>query len=129
MKYNFEIIQENVSKGKNGHFYSLILCKCGNPKLVRKDHLNSGAIISCGCYHKEIQKIATLTHGHNRNRTIGKTPTYNTWQNMKKRCFNPKMIQWKDYGGAGITVCKRWLQFKNFLEDMGERPSKEYSIS
>jgi hypothetical protein len=28
----------------------------------------------------------------------------------------------------GITVCKRWQDFRNFLADMGERPSKLYTI-
>lgn len=51
-----------------------------------------------------------------------KTPTYNTWLSMKKRCLNPKNSGWSNYGGRGITVCDRWLDFRNFLADMGERP-------
>ena len=44
---------------------------------------------------------------------------------MRNRCLNPKNISYKDYGGRGITVCKRWQGpqgFQNFLADMGERP-------
>jgi hypothetical protein len=44
---------------------------------------------------------------------------------MKTRCTNPNSINWKDYGGAGVTVHKQWLGpngFRAFLADMGERP-------
>jgi hypothetical protein len=41
---------------------------------------------------------------------------------MLQRCTNPNYPQYADYGGRGITVCKRWRVFKNFLDDMGVRP-------
>jgi hypothetical protein len=41
---------------------------------------------------------------------------------MKSRCSDPNSHAYKDYGGRGIKVCKRWLEFENFLADMGERP-------
>lgn len=28
---------------------------------------------------------------------------------MKNRCYNPNFIQFKDYGGRGITVCDEWV--------------------
>jgi hypothetical protein len=47
---------------------------------------------------------------------------------MLKRCFNRTHCKFKKYGGRGITVCERWLDFRNFLADMGERPSKNHTI-
>lgn len=49
--------------------------------------------------------------------------TYQSWQDMKNRCYNPRAQQYKNYGARGIFVCERWLQsFANFLTDMGDRP-------
>jgi hypothetical protein len=41
---------------------------------------------------------------------------------MMQRCRNPKSTGWKHYGGRGVKICERWLDFKNFLADMGPRP-------
>ena len=49
--------------------------------------------------------------------------TYQSWSDMKQRCYNPKAQQYKNYGARGVSVCKRWLKsFAYFLNDMGERP-------
>lgn len=60
--------------------------------------------------------MSNITHG------LRNTPEYSTWANMKSRCFNKNIPDYKDYGGRGITVCNRWLKFENFFSDMGERP-------
>src|SRR5262249_30138371 len=41
---------------------------------------------------------------------------------MLRRCFDPHHKDYSYYGGRGITVCERWLAFKNFLADMGYPP-------
>lgn len=50
------------------------------------------------------------------------TPTYYSWRSMRSRCLYPANPSWKHYGGRGITVCDRWLDYDDFIEDMGERP-------
>lgn len=49
--------------------------------------------------------------------------TYNTWKGMRERCHNRKHQMFYLYGGRGITVCERWDSFKNFIIDMGIKPS------
>jgi hypothetical protein len=56
-----------------------------------------------------------VKHGHNRRKN--KTPTYNSWCAMNRRCKSKS-----GYCDRGITVCDRWKVFENFLCDMGERP-------
>jgi hypothetical protein len=41
---------------------------------------------------------------------------------MIKRCTNPNAKHYKDYGGRGIKVCNRWMDFANFYADMGNAP-------
>jgi hypothetical protein len=47
---------------------------------------------------------------------------------MVERCTKPQHRSFANYGGRGIVVCLRWRKFENFLSDMGERPSPQYSI-
>lgn len=36
------------------------------------------------------------------------------WKSMVERCYNPFHKSYKDYGGRGITICKKWQDFQNF---------------
>ena len=97
-------------------------CDCGKDCLVSSNNLRTGNTQSCGCLAKELMsikfKIIHITHN------MTDTSTYITWKNMKARCNNPNTPQYKDYGGRGIKVCKRWCRFENFLKDMGIKPDR-----
>ena len=68
-----------------------------------------------------------ITHGE--ASVKNRVPEYSSWYNMKNRCYNTKTNYYKNYGGRGIIVCERWLNsYENFLEDMGRKPGKNYSL-
>jgi hypothetical protein len=87
-------------------------CSCGGKKVVQGRYLEKGTTSSCGCLYVG----AKVTHGKT------KTPEYYIWDNMLRRCKNPKNPTYKNYGGRGISVCKLWHKFENFFKDMGKCP-------
>lgn len=84
----------------------------------------------CDKHYQRYRKRGTIDGFASReNHSMRGTPEYETWCGMKKRCYNSNASQYKDWGGRGITVCDRWKDsFVAFYEDMGAKPSKEYSI-
>lgn len=92
--------------------YWLCVCVCGTIKEVSLGHLRSGTPnTSCGC-----RQNTTRTHG------MTGTSIWNRWYSMIQRCTDPNWKHYADWGGRGITVCKRWLKFENFYADMGDIP-------
>lgn len=106
-------------------------CECGVMTTVQRSNLRSGATVSCGCFFREqkqewCRKLgkAQRTHGE----TSG-TPEYRAWASMKRRCFNPNVWNYKNYGGRGITVCPQWIgSFETFLADVGRKPSPKHVL-
>ena len=99
-----------VGRKKNSyHQMAVCQCSCGSePKVIKIDHFKSGAVVSCGCFHKEQHLIHGLSqHVH-----------YGRWHNMLDRCENPKSGSWDRYGGRGISVCERWHRVENFIADL-----------
>lgn len=96
-------------------------CDCGKEQWVSEYKLRTGHSRSCGCLQAEVTTERSLTHGRSRRGAIARV--YRIWRNMLTRCTNPNGKDYASYGGRGITVCKRWESFENFLEDMGEPPS------
>lgn len=107
--------------GAKTRMYAQCECTCGEIFETRLDSLNGGHTKSCGCYKREQARYRCVA----RNTTHGmaRTSTYHIWRAMLQRCTNPNDVGFAEYGGRGITVCKRWYKFENFLADMGERPT------
>lgn len=99
----------------------ICICDCGKETRVPSAMLRSGNTKSCGCLGIEARNASASAS--NRTHGMSRTPTYESWFNMKRRCFEPSHKSYKDYGGRGITVCEAWLKFEPFLASMGECPA------
>lgn len=116
----WKVIDE--AERENNRTYWFCECECGTRRRVNAYALKKGKSKNCGC----VRDRKHLKHGHNR---VGKRTTeYVIWSRMIDRCHKVNHNKYKDYGARGIKVCSRWLDFKNFLEDMGKRPSKKHTL-
>jgi hypothetical protein len=91
------------------------ICNCGTERAVLSSTLHNGSSFSCGCYRTERQFAPKNALG------MAGTPTYESWHAMRQRTEGKGGHG--SYPMRGIGVCKRWLSFKNFLADMGVRPT------
>lgn len=96
------------------------LCDCGTKRAVYTFALKTSG--SCGCLQKEITSERCIRHG------LHGTPEYYVWAQIKQRTGNPSCRSFKNYGGRGISMCKEWESFEQFIADMGLRPSSKHSI-
>lgn len=86
-------------------------CDCGKTILVAGGHLRDGHTQSCGCRQRDSVIKKNTVH------SMSNTRLYNTWNNMKDRCFNPNSTFYSDYGGRGIKVCDEWMYvFQTFYD-------------
>lgn len=92
-------------------------CACGKTISRTGTKLRKGTITHCGC----------KGYKGNTKHSMSNTSTYSSWQNMKSRCLNPKVHNYSNYGGRGITICNSWLNFDTFYKDMGDKP-KGFSL-
>jgi hypothetical protein len=53
---------------------------------------------------------------------LGKPPAWRSWYAMRRRCSQSSPHR-RWYFDRGITVCERWVNFPEFLADMGHRPA------
>lgn len=108
---------------KHGGTVWLCKCDCGNNCFVKRYGLVSNKTTSCGHIRRGLSY-----YDKNRFHGLTNSPVYKIWKGMNTRCYNKNHIHYQDYGGKGISVCKRWELFKNFYDDIGHSYNKGLTL-
>jgi hypothetical protein len=89
----------------------LFKCDCGALKEIRMSSVVKGETSSCGCIFLAKLSQRNTKHG------LSKHPLYRKWLSMKNRCYIKSNVEYKNYGGRGISVCDEWKDdFKAFFD-------------
>lgn len=92
--------------------YGLYKCSCGEEFITQQRSVDKGSTKSCGCHYRYSRGKYLIKHGMSSHRLSM------TWYGIMDRVFNYNCSSYHRYGGRGITVCERWLDINNFIEDM-----------
>lgn len=114
MEQRLTFLRLTGERSADGHVLARYACLCGNEAVVIRSRVKNGYTRSCGCLIGEAKP--GLKHGGHGSKT------YSTWSSMLDRCRNTSSKDYPRWGGRGISVCSEWLNFEQFLKDMGERP-------
>lgn len=115
-KYEYLTLTGNGEYRLNGILYVEAICVCSRIKYFVFSALVKGKTKSCGCKMPILLSSYKVDHAcHRRNEPTH--PIYNSYNGMKKRCYNVDDKAYVNYGGRGIKICKEWLiSFKDFLK-------------
>lgn len=93
----------------------LFKCDCGNTVIKETSDVKRGSVQSCS-------KLCTTGNP-------SKHPLYQTWDGIKKRCYQKNATGYKNYGGRGIKMSDEWrFSFWTFVKDMGEKPFQACTV-
>ncbi len=84
------------------------LCDCGNTVFCLPYQFSSGAVKSCGCLPKG-KKGAHTWDNRRKTHGLSKHPFYKKWNDMVRRCYDPKEPAYKKYGARG-RHCLRGME-------------------
>lgn len=105
-----------INKEKNdkrGEARWLCQCDCGKSTIALSSHIRNYRIRSCGCLSRKNKFLYESKYGN----STDYERLYHIFNGMRTRCYNPKDINYKNYGGRGIKICDEWLEdFFKFMD-------------
>lgn len=111
------VVADLDRRSSSGSRLRLVKCSCGAEMEMQTTSLY-GQTTHCHCLTWGNKSIALVNYKHGR----AATKEYRAWWDMLCAARLPRVRRYKYVGAKGIRVCDRWLDFQNFLNDMGLKP-------
>lgn len=124
----FKVIRELIPIGynKKSRLFEIEFLDTGYHTIVTRRSLYDGkvkdrllpSVYGVGCIGQE-----DIFLPYNTERVI-----YKVWEGMISRCYNPKDFHYSNYGAIGVKVSDRWLSYRNFQNDVMNKPNYERKL-
>lgn len=104
-------------------FIEILGCCDTDHKMAKIQFIETGTIVITQLSNALIGKVrdnfrpVVYGFGYIGNAS-SKCKGYATWHDMIRRCYDINSKEYAQYGAKGVTVCDRWRNFENFLNDI-----------
>lgn len=109
LKFGKWLVGDRSGSNSSGNILWNCTCDCGMQQVIAGCELRTNRTKQCVSCRVESTKIPNKLCDHR---------LYGIWVGMRRRCKSEKSKDFKNYGARGISVCKEWDNFANFLKDM-----------
>lgn len=121
-----EVLEYIGSHSESGRNYYKVRCTVCDVEFISNLAMSGSYKDGCrSCTGKKLGGRKAI-HGHG-----GNNKPYNSWIHIKRRCFDPTNVCYKNYGAKGRTMDVEFKEdFLAFYKEVGEPPdnSKDWTI-
>jgi len=102
------VVISESHKNKYGEWFWNCVCDCGKTVSANGNSMKRGNKKSCGCLLGAHSRRVNTKHGRSTTRL------YQIHSSMRARCTNEKHMAYRNYGGRGIKIYEKWMNFEAF---------------
>ena len=104
----WKLLDHYIEEG--GKAIGICECSCGEVRNVSLGNISYGGSRSCTACSRKGKRNPNYKGG------MADHPLFYSWHDMKRRILNKSHARYKDYGGRGLTISKRFMDFWKFVE-------------
>ena len=119
------IVVHRTDNRPNGEPVWVVRCDCGKCYNCTSSLIRRRKSFEC--------RACGLAQGKSAKHRGSRERLYAVWDNMRRRCSDPKVVGYHRYGGRGISVHESWQKdygaFRSYiLSELGDRPTPKHTL-